>query len=84
MSWTFGEKPSRYASKSGLELLLAGAGTEVAKRELRRIVERLARGPTQCLILVDDFRLVKRVLHLQNGRLARLQDRVEPPEHGHG
>ena len=67
----------------GRELLLAGAGHEVTQREVRGVVERLASGLTQGLFLVDDRRRVERGLHRQHGRLARLQERVEPPQHGH-
>src|SRR5665647_2914210 len=47
----------------GLELLLAGAGTEVAEGELRGVVEGLPRSLTQGLVLMDDPSRVERRLH---------------------
>jgi hypothetical protein len=44
----------------GLELLLAGAAFEVAQRERRGVVERLAGRLAQRLVLVGDLRLVER------------------------
>jgi hypothetical protein len=49
----------------GLELLLAGAGFQVAQRELRRVVERLAGGLSKRLVLVCDRRLVERCFHVE-------------------
>ncbi len=68
----------------GLELLLAGAGLEVAQRELRGVVERLARRLPERPVLVDDARLVERGLHGEHGLLGRLEQGVEAPQHRHG
>ena len=67
----------------GLELLLAGAGPEVAQRELRGVVEGLAGRLPQGLVLVDDARLVERGLHVEHGLLGRLEHRVEAAQDGH-
>ena len=67
----------------GLELLLAGAGLEVAQRELRGVVEGLAGGLAQGWSWLDDAGLVERGLHVEHGLLGRLEHRVEPPQHGH-
>ena len=58
-------KPSRYASKSALSCCWLGAGLQITQRELRRVVECLAGGLTQGLVLVDDRRLVERGLNIE-------------------
>ena len=68
----------------GSELLLAGAGLEVAQGELRGVVEVLAGGLAERLVLVDDARLVESGLHVEHGLLGGLEHGVEPPQHGHG
>ena len=67
----------------GLELLLTGAGPEVAQRELRGVVERLAGGLTQRLVLLDDSRFVETGPQIEHGLLARLEHRIEAPQHRH-
>ena len=67
----------------GLELLLAGAGSEIAQRELRGVVEGLTGGLPQGLVLVDDAGLVERGLHVEHGLLGRLKHGVEPAQHRH-
>ncbi len=67
----------------GLELLLAGAGLEVAQRELRRVVERLFCRLPDRLILVGDLGPVERPLHLEHRLFGRLEDGVEPAQDGH-
>ena len=66
-----------------LELLLARAGLEVAQRELRRVVKRLAGRLPQRLVLVRDLRLVERHLHVEHGLFRRLEDGVEAAQNGH-
>jgi hypothetical protein len=66
-----------------LELLLAGAGFDVAQRELRRVVERLSGGLPQRLVLIRDLRLVERRLHVEDGLFRRLEDGVEATQNGH-
>ena len=67
----------------GLELLLTGARLEVAQRELRCVVERLAGGLTQRLVLVRDLGLVERRLHVEHGLLGRFEDGIEATKYGH-
>jgi hypothetical protein len=67
----------------GLELLLAGASLEVAQRELRRVVERLAGGLTKRLVLVRDPGLVEGHLHVENRLLGRFEDGIEATKHRH-
>ena len=67
----------------GLELLLAGAGPEVAQRELRGVVERLTGGLSQRLVLLDDPGLVEAGLQVEHLLLARFEHRVEPAQYGH-
>ena len=64
----------------GLELLLAGSGAEVSQREPRGVVERLAGGLTEGLVLVDDAGLVERGPHVEHRRLGRLEERVKATE----
>ncbi len=75
MSWTLGE--------NGLELLLAGAGLQIAQGELRGVVERLAGRLTKGLVLMDDLGRVEGGLHVEHGLFGRLQHRVQAPQHGH-
>ena len=67
----------------GLELLLAGAGLEVAQRELGRVVERLSGRLPKGLILVGNLGRVERLLHLEHSLFGRLEDGVEPAQNGH-
>ena len=68
----------------GLELLLAGAVSQIAQRELRGVVERLAgrlaerlRPGWRCSALSSD------VLHVEHGLLGRLEHRVEAAQDRH-
>ena len=54
----------------GLELLLVGAGLEVAQCELRGAVEGLPRCLQECLVLTDDASLVERCLRIENVLLS--------------
>ena len=65
------------------QLLLTGAGFEVAQGERRSVMEGLASGLAQGLILVGDLGLVELGLHGQHRLLARLQHCIEPAQHGH-
>jgi hypothetical protein len=67
----------------GFELLLAGAGAQIAQGKLRGVVERLPGGLTERLVLVRDVRPVERGLHVEHVLLGRLEDRVEPAQHRH-
>ena len=62
----------------GLELLLAGAGTQVAQREVRGVVEGLAGGLRRALrpgsVMPASSSIV---LHVEHGLLGRLQHGVE-------
>ena len=78
-----GREPVEVGAKVGLELLPAGAGAQVAQRELRGVVEGLPRRLPQGRVLLDDAVLVEHGLHLEHALLAVLQDRVQPAQHGH-
>jgi hypothetical protein len=67
----------------GQKLLLAAARLEVAQRELRCVVERLARGITQRGALLGDARLVEHLLGLEHLLLGRLEHRVHAPDDAH-
>ncbi|EXI65746.1 MAG: hypothetical protein AW08_02958 [Candidatus Accumulibacter adjunctus] len=67
----------------GLELLLAGAGLEVAQREPGRVVEGLAGRLAQRLVLIGDRRPVERGLHVEHRLLGGFEDGVEPAKHRH-
>ncbi len=68
----------------GLELLLAGARAQVAQGEPRGVVEGLAGGLAQGLVLLDDTGAVECGLHVEDGLLGRLQHRVQAAQYGHG
>jgi len=65
------------------ELLLARPRLQVRELEGRGVVKILAGGLAQCLVLIDDLRGIQPGLHLQDGRLGRLQHRVEAAQDGH-
>ena len=67
-----------------LELLLGGAGLEVAQEEGRGVVEGLPGGGAQGVVLVGDAFLVEGGLHLQHGLLGRFEHCVEAAQDGHG
>ena len=69
--------------KIGLELLLAGARSQIAQTELRGVVEGLSGGLPQRRVLVSDAGLVERGLHVEDGLLGRFQHRVEPAQDHH-
>jgi hypothetical protein len=83
MSWTFGENPSRIGHEVVSELLLARPRLQVRELEGRGVVKILAGGLAQRLVLIDDLRGIQPGLHLQDGRLGRLQHRVEAAQDGH-
>ena len=66
-----------------LELLLGGAGLEVAEQKRRGIVERLPGGGAEGVVLVGDLLAIERGLHFEHGLLGRLQHGIEPAQHGH-
>jgi hypothetical protein len=68
----------------GLELLLAGAGFQIAQRELRGVVESLTGSLPKRLVLMDDAGLIQGGFHCKNSLLGGLQQRIEPPQHRHG
>ena len=67
-----------------LELLLGGAGLQVAEQERRGVVERLARCGAQGVVLVGDLLAIEGGFHFQHGLLGRLQHGVETAQHRHG
>ena len=67
----------------GHELLAIGPGPQLAHRELRGVVESLARGLSQRLILLHNTGLVKRGPHLEDSLLAVLQNSVQAAQHRH-
>ena len=84
MSWTFGENPFEIRFEIRFELLLTGPRFEVPQGEVGGVVECLSGSLSQSLILMVDLGGVELCLQLQNGRLARFQDGIEPPKHSHG
>src|SRR5450830_1846739 len=50
----------------GKQLLLAATGLQVAKREFRRVVERLPRGGAEGRALLGDSVLVQHLLRVEN------------------
>ena len=77
MSWTLGEKPSRYDFEVSRELLAIGAGSEIAQGERGGVVEGLAGGLSQGRVLFNDARGVKGGFHAKDGLLAVFQHRIE-------
>ena len=67
----------------GEQLLLAAAGLEIAQRELRRVVERLASGIAERGALLGDARLVEHLLGFEHRLLGRLQHRVHAADDAH-
>ncbi len=68
----------------GEQLLLAAAGFEVAQRELRGVVERLAGGIAERGALFGDARLVEHLLGVEHRLLGRLQHGIHAPDDAHG
>ena len=68
----------------GEQLLLAAAGLQIAQRELRRVVERLARGIAERGALLGDARLVEHLLGIEHRPLGRLKHRIHAPDDAHG
>jgi hypothetical protein len=56
---------------------------KIPEGEGRGVVEGLAGGLPERLVLVDDLRLVEGYLQVQDGLFGRLQDRVEAPQDRH-
>ena len=69
--------------KVRLQLLAAGAGSQVAEREPRGVVESLLCGTAQCLFLLNHARFVERGFSVQNGFLIFLQHRIQPAQYRH-
>lgn len=67
----------------GPELLLAGAGLEIAQGEFGRVVEGLARCLPEGRVLMDDLGRVEGRLHLQHRLLGGLQHGIQPAQHCH-
>ena len=66
-----------------LERLLRLAGLQVAQEEGRGVVEGLAGGGAQGVVLVGDLFLVECGLHFEHGLFGRLQHGIETAEDGH-
>ena len=67
----------------GEQLLLAAARLEVAQRELRGVVEGLARSVAEGGALLGDARLVEHLLGLEHLLLRRLQHRIHASDDAH-
>ena len=67
----------------GFQLLLLGAGFQIAQRKRRGVVKRLPGRLAERAVLIDDASGVKLPLHLQRRRFRRLKQRVEAANNGH-
>ena len=67
----------------GFQLLLLGAGFQIAQRKRRGVVKRLFRRLTKRAMLIDDAGGVQPLFHLQHRRFRRLKQRVEAANDGH-
>ena len=83
-SWTFGEKPSRYASKSARSCCCPPSGGKIAEPEGRGVVEGLAGGLAQRPVLVRYAGGVQLRLHAAHRVLRRFQDCIKAANDGHG
>ena len=78
-----GRKAIEVGLEVGPQLLLDGAGLEIAQGEFGGVVEGLARCLPQGRVLVDDLGGIQGGLQVQHRLLGGLQHRIQPPQHRH-
>src|SRR5690606_5949572 len=79
-----GRETVKVSLEVGPELLLLGAGPQVAKRERRDVVERVAGGLAEGGMLVGYAGIVELLAEFEDGLLGRLEHGIEPADNGHG